>query len=326
MPVLLPLLIAGGGAIAGVAGGAIGDAVSAGDRDAAAKAQKEALERLYGINLPNITKEELDLIVPQLAGTLTTEQESAIAQGDTNYNKISVDPRLKQAQMSALSKLQQVGEEGLTAEDVAALNDARRTMAREATARDASILQNMAQRGMGGSGQELAARMMASQGSAERGSMEADNQAATAQARALQAMKDSGSLGGQIRTQEFGEQESVARARDAINQFNTQNQRDVQRGNIDRNVQVDQFNLNNRQNINNATADIKNREQAHNKGLQGEQYRREVELASLKAGADRAKADSATAEAERKAKFWNGLGGGVANAAGSVAGGLLPKK
>jgi len=312
--------LAAAGAAAGIAGGIAGAVAAGPARDDAKKAIQAALKRIYGIELPNITDEQIALVAPELAGKLTVEEEQTIAQGPSAFEAITADPRLKEAQMNALAKLQQVGAEGLTSEDVAALNTARRTMGREATARDSSILQNMAQRGMGGSGQELAARMGGAQAAAERGSMEADSQAAMAQSRALQAMMQSGTLSGQIRGQDFEEQSAVARAKDAISQFNTSNQRDVQGNNINRNMNVSQYNLGAQQSINNTKATNANTQEMHNKALNGTQYDRKVALASLKSNADFTSAKHSQEEADEKAKFWAGIGGSVASGLGAASG------
>ena len=80
----------------------------------------------------------------------------------------------------------------------------------------------MAQRGVGGSGVELAARLGANQASADRMSRESDTLVQQAQQRAMDAMMNQANLGGQIRSQDYGEQSNLASARDAMNKFNTQ--------------------------------------------------------------------------------------------------------
>jgi hypothetical protein len=134
---------------------------------------------------------------------------------------VSVDPRLKDAQMMALSRLQEQGlNGGMTAEDRQMAQDARNQSAQYEQGQRNALMQNFAQRGAGGSGMELASQLAAQQGGANRMNAMSMDQAANAQRRALQAIQQSGQLGGQMRGQDFDEQSQKARAKDAISQLN----------------------------------------------------------------------------------------------------------
>jgi hypothetical protein len=69
------------------------------------------------------------------------------------------------------------------------------------------------------------------------------DQAANAQRRALQAIQQSGELGGRIRGQDFDEQAQKARARDAIAQFNAGYSQWAQTGNNQNAMNVANYNL-----------------------------------------------------------------------------------
>lgn len=133
---------------------------------------------------------------------------------------IETDPRLRGAQMDALSQLQQMGEAGLTESEKAQQQMITRTSGAQAQARDKAILQEMSERGIGGSGSELIARLQGSQSAADRASVQQAQLAGQTQSRALQAISQAGQLGGQIRGQEYGEQAQAATAADRIAQFN----------------------------------------------------------------------------------------------------------
>src|SRR5690606_10901263 len=121
---------------------------------------------------------------------------------------------------------------------------------------------------MGGSGMELAARLQSAQSSADRQSQESDRLMQIAQQRALDAMSQAGNLATGMRSQSFGEQSDIARARDLINQFNVQNQQNVHQRNVANTNQANLRNLQERQRLSEAGTAIKNAQQQYNKELQ----------------------------------------------------------
>jgi hypothetical protein len=202
----------------------------------------------------------IDMEVPD---ALTYEDVDArladtVLAGPTAYDGISTDPRLQEAQMAALNSLQDIANNGgMTAMDKANLSRVQMQTAQADRGRREAILQNMNARGMGGSGAELLAQLQSSQGATDRQAQEGLDIAGMAQLRALDAMARGGSLAGDIRGQDFGEQEAIARARDAINtfnvgqtnhgnQFNTGALNDMTRFNAGNNLQVGVHNSNQR--------------------------------------------------------------------------------
>ena len=148
-------------------------------------------------------------------------QMDAVQMGDTAFDGVSVDPRLKDAQMAALSQLAGIAEGGgMNAADKANLASIQSQTGQADRGRREAILQNMQQRGFGGSGNELLAQLSSSQAATDRSSQEGLNIAGMAQQRALDAMLQGGNLAGGVRGQDFGEQSRVAQARDAVSQFN----------------------------------------------------------------------------------------------------------
>lgn len=170
------------------------------------------MEEWRQLNMPNLSPVEFEkykeLFAPQMAQ-------------DSLMQNIQTDPALRDAQMAALSQLGDISEGGLTLQDKADLADIQGEVARQDAARQGAIMQNMAERGLGGAGMELAQRLQAQSAGADRAASDARNVAAQAQQRALDAIMRRGSLGGEMRAQQFGEDAAKARAQDAMNMYNT---------------------------------------------------------------------------------------------------------
>src|SRR6266853_5706468 len=98
-----------GGGILGGLGGLFGGGES--PEEKAAKALQAAYS---GEQIATPEQRMMQLQYLKSVGNLTPEQESAINQQQSELHKISVDPRYKQAQMSALNSLSQQGKTGLT--------------------------------------------------------------------------------------------------------------------------------------------------------------------------------------------------------------------
>jgi hypothetical protein len=101
---------------------AIGDFLSGGNMSASNKASAASIAALQGLQTPDIEqmKVELEGLVQQ--GVISPEQAQVYLQDKSEMNNISLDPKLKQAQMDALSSLQDISSSGgLTASDRAKL-------------------------------------------------------------------------------------------------------------------------------------------------------------------------------------------------------------
>lgn len=154
----------------------------------------------------------------QLAGTLTPE-----ALSDTELADIIRNEQMRQAQLDVLRQYQEMGTEGLSAIDRAALSEIQNQIAMQERGQREAILQSMAQRGLSGSGQELAASLAASQQATQDASMQGMRQAAMAQANRQAALERIANLSGGLEQTDFEREALKARAQDVINQFNTQN-------------------------------------------------------------------------------------------------------
>jgi hypothetical protein len=227
------------GAAAGSSiGGALGNMAAGDPNKKANAAQLEAMRRLqaaYGEQVqlnPEDYVADYTEIDPEALKYYTPELEAAQQLGDTQIAGISTDPAFKSAQMEALSRLQQRAGQGLTLEEEAARNQISRELETTGRGQQDAILQQMARRGTLGSGAELAARMASAQGGYSEAARQGEALAAQRDKRALQAALESGNLGTSLRDQEYGEQAKLAAARDAIEQFNLNQRANVQQRNV----------------------------------------------------------------------------------------------
>lgn len=305
------------GGIASIGGSLIGNAASSGDRDAAAQAQADAANQIKNVNVPAVDQMKIALQKYQSAGTLTPEMENTINQGASQMQGISTDPRLKVAQMNALQSLQKQGSGGLTAKDMEALDQSRRSISQDENSREQSILQDMQQRGVGGAGAELAAKLSSSQGAADRGSQQSDSLNAMAQQNALQAIANAGNLAGSQQGQDFSQQSQIAQAQDAISRFNAANQQNIEGTNVGARNQAQLANLSNAQALSNQNTGVANQQEQYNKGLYQQNFNNQMQKAQGVAGADNQHAQQLNANANATSGMWSGIGQGVNSAIGS---------
>jgi hypothetical protein len=267
-------LLALGGGLGELAGTAAGEIFGQDDRRRAEAEFAKTLRELEALGIPSVEAQKIAL-----------EQ-----MGDSSLAGVKVDPRLKDAQSDALGAVQRVGREGgLTAEDRAKMLAAQNMVAQQERSQRGAIVQNMQARGMGGSGAELAAQLANQQGSANRLNQAGTDMAAEAQKRALQAMVQGGQMAGQMRAQDYGEQSDLARARDEIARFNTQN---------------------------------RNQSQIYNSQLQQQQFQNQMAKQGALADARSKMAARYDDKAKRRSQMGAGAGGAL-GVAGGVLGGLL---
>lgn len=263
-----------------------------------------------------------------------------IAQQDSNMNNVSVDPRLKDQQMATMSALDDIiNSGGMTLSDRAAMNEIQGQVGAEDRGRREAIKQNMAMRGMGGSGMELLQMLDSGQAATDRSSQAGMDTAAMAQQRALDAILAQGSMAGNIRGQDFGEQSQIAQAQDAINQFNASNQNamnqynagtqnnmamynrdtglNAQMYNADAQNTAGMYNNQGRQGLSNANVDNTNNAQMHNRfTIPQQQYENAYNKASGESGAHTSKSQLQDKQANRRVE---GFKSGVSSTMQGIA-------
>lgn len=215
-----------------------------GKEDPAAKAamdiQKEQMERLSELSLPEL--EEYILENPELVGLLEAEEL-----GDSALEEITLDPAAREAQLAALSSLQEYADEGLTDTDKYAMEQMLGDVAAQSQSQQADIEADMARKGMDSSGAALMAKMNADQQGANQAREKAMQMAAQGSQNRMSALNQLASQSGNMQQADYSRQANTASAKDAIARSNAANRQDV-----------NQANLANRQSIENQRANTAN--------------------------------------------------------------------
>jgi len=255
-------------------------------QDAAANRDQiqKQMDLINSIPLP-VLKEYYPELYKQ-AVILNPQLEKDISAGPSAMESISMDPKLRQAQMNALSRLEDIGSQGgLTAQDRARLAQIESEQAANVQGATGAIQQQMAARGLSGGMSEMVQKQMAAQQAANRASQQGMDVKAQAEQRALDAIMQSGQLGGNIRGQDFSEAAKIAEAKDLINRFNTEGARSVQARNIGAQNQTQFQNAQMAQQAANLSTEAKNQAQQYNLGLDQQQFQNRMAKATGNQGA-----------------------------------------
>lgn len=307
-----------GGLAANVVGGAVGNAAASGDKAQALALQQNALKNIQGLSSPTVDQLKLALSQYQTAGQLTPEMEATIAQDPSLMNSVSVDPRLRNAQLQSLAALQKVGAGGLRPEDMAALANVRNSTEQQANSDRQAVMQSMQQRGIGGSGAELAAQLGAGQSAANRANTAGLDIAGQASQRALQAISGAGSLGSSMEGQQFGEAAQQANAQDVINRYNAMNSQQVGNANTTAKNAAQATNLGNLQSVMNQNTGVANQQAAYNANLPQQVYQNQLGQAQAAAGVTNQAAGALQQNAAQTQNMWSGLGQAAGQGIGAI--------
>lgn len=238
-----------------------------------------ALEAVKNVPLP-VLREYYPELYKQVV-TLNPELETAVDLGPSAMEGVSTDPSLRQAQLKALETLQEIGDAG--GRDAKFLADASRLendINTNLQGQQGAIMQNMATRGMSGGMSELVSRNMAAQNASNQQAQMAMDLNAQAQQRALDAIMQSGQLGGQMQAQDFSQQAQKAQAKDAISRFNAQNQQQVISNNVNAKNNAQTWNANTAQNTANQNVGVGNEAKQYNLGLAQQNFNNQMAKAT----------------------------------------------
>lgn len=306
-----------GAVAAPIVGSIIGSHIAAGDRENAGKYQQQALDVLMQAGAPPDVAKALVLKEYQARGIPLMELEPEVENVVSQMAQVKEDPSTRQAQMQALQSLQQVGASGMRPEDRAMMLELQDQAAQEAKSQQQAVLQNMQQRGMAGSGAEVAALLGSQQGAANQGMRNAMKVSSDASQRALQALAQSGSLGGNIRSQDFNVEQSKAEAQDQMNRFNTQNQIARQQRNIATTNEARMKDWANRQSIDQKNVDLYNAEQERQNAAKQWMYQADLKRRGAQSDALKGVSQYHQNRADRTQDLYSNIGSGVAKGIGA---------
>lgn len=262
------------------------------------------MQMMSSINKPYLIDKneykDVEFVDPKYAGDL-----EAIQQDGTAFEDISTDPNVNNAQLSALSELEQLADKGYTLQDEANQRKFINRANTEARANREAIDQNMQARGLSGSGLAYVSKLQADQEASNRLAEQGTDLASANADRRLQAIQGMGDYSSQLRSQQFGEASTKAGAKDAVNNYNT--------GLLN---QTAQLNNQNKQTWNNNVAQTRNNQTVYNRDNQ-------LKIEGINAGSV-SNANNATSSALTNLAGSNAnLAVGQANAVGQFTGGLL---
>lgn len=318
--------VVGAGVVSQIAGGIASREASRGDAGKARDAANIAMAKLDEIGLPPDLAKKIVFEQFQQKGILTPELEEHINTGPSKMEEISEDPALKDAQMNALQILSKRGKGGFNPEDRAALNEVRNKIATDTEAKRQQILQNFQARGQAGGGAELIAALQGAQSGANEESLQGDRLAAMSSKNALEAISQAGTLGGQIRGQEFGQEAEKAKAQDVINQFNVANQVGQQARNVGAQNTAQASNLSTAQNISNANVQQANQELLRQKDAERQNWLDKMNRAQVQAGGRMAESNYLSGQAQQAGQSAAAPYQAIGAAATTVGGGMMKKK
>lgn len=263
------------GALAGGVGGYL-----LGKDDNSSDYYEQMLKEAQGIPLPVLQQMNPELY--QQLMQYNPEMQQNVVLGPSATEGISLDPKYKQAQMAALSKLMDItsnnGEDAQSKADNARLiNDVNSNLRGNSDA----IQQQMAARGMSGGMSEMVNKQLAAQQAANRQAQMGMDINAQAQQRALSALMNQSNVANQMSNTDFNQANTKAQSQDAISKFNAQNLQSVNSANTDARNSAQQYNNQNQQNIANKNVDIKNTTQQYNSNLSQQQFENELRKKGL---------------------------------------------
>lgn len=296
-----------GASIGGPWGAAIGGVggMLLGQEDDSQDYLKRLAQQAQNIPLPELQK----MIAEQYSsvGQLNPELESVINLGPSAMEGISTDPALRQAQMSALMKLQGISDAG--GQDAQFMSDNQRLqndINSNLQGNQQAIQQDLAARGLSGGMSEMVQRQMAAQQASNRQAQLGVDMNAQAQQRALAALTQGAQLGGQMENQQFNQQSQIAQAKDLANKFDVQNRQSIQGSNIDRKNTAQVTNLGNQQNIANQNVAARQGANEYNLNIPQQQFNNQLSKYGQIANVQTNLAANRARQAEQQDEFLGG--------------------
>lgn len=274
------------GAVLPVVGGLIGNAAAAGDRSRADQSFAESVAVINALNPPADLAKEIILQKLQVAGVLNPEMQQAIEQTYSQVANVAPPSEGRDAQTQALTQLQQTGKLGLGPQERAAMASLQQQVAQQQEGARQAALQGFAQRGLSGGGADLLAELQGSQSGANLASQQGLQIGSSAAQNALQAIAQSGQLGGQLQSADTSLSLQKANAADQMNRFNVAQQTNAQQANVSARNLAQQQNLALQQQAMNYNTQQANQELLRQKAAEQQMFQNQLAKAGMQSAAD----------------------------------------
>jgi hypothetical protein len=294
--------------------------LTGGHNEDAANAASDAYSAFARVGIPTTTQ----LTLPELqkyvqAGVITPAQAQAVLQKQNAMDSVTSDPRTKEAEISALNKMQALAENGgHDAQSDMGVADAQSKMNQTLQGQRASVLDQMAARGIPTSLMGTAAQLAFAGQDSEQAHKDALQAKADAEQRALQAISGTGQLAGQINNQDFNQQAVKAQSQNAIDQWNAANQTNVNLANQQATQQANVINNQVAQQVSSANTQNANARTQYNATIPQTQFQDQIQRAAGESQAKQAEAKLQQAQGEQNA----GMVTSILGVGGTVLGGM----
>lgn len=315
-----PMTLMALSSIANIGGGLLGDAMSGGDRDKASAAAASIADLYKNINIPDIESQKVNPALynagAQMVAREATPEQLAM---QDNLQNISLDPRLKDTQMSALETLKQIAGAGFTPDELAGLTSQRGKREADLTSQLKGINQQQQMRGIASSDAGLAEKLLAAQAGANRTAEEARALEAQGFKRSLDAISQGANLAGNIDNTDYTRQAALAQNLNNRELVNLNQRANVNNSNVDRFNKALEYNLNRTNTVDDKNVATSNNAQAYNKELLQNQFNNTMTLAGAKSGVATGQANMYNQQADRTAGKYAGIGAGLGEMFGAGA-------
>lgn len=271
------------------------DAIFGGDDKS--RGYEVAADILEQVEIPALRSLILDLVELTDIGVLNPEEAQAFLMSSTGFEDIELDPELQRRQYQSLRRFGEIADsEGLDAAARYRLREAEQEAETQLRGDLGYIDSLAARRGEGvRSGRDEVNRRLAAQAAAQRLSDRGLQAAMLGQQRADQALASQAQLAAGMESAQYGRQADIARARDAIQEFNARQRQGVENMNVGNINRAREFNLNREMDRDIFNIGQRNREEASRVGAIesdfGRRYGRAQDLANLRVGRGAAQQD-----------------------------------
>ena len=306
-----------GQAAAPVLGGLVGSIFGSDDREAAQANIAKAVQGLQALGLPPDTSKEVILNHFKQAGIYTPQLEQDLGTVTSKLGEYKEDQGLKNVQADALAQLAQRSKQGLSPEDLVALNQIKNKAQSDAEGQKQSVMQQMAARGMGGAGNELVAQLAAGQNAANQEANQGLNLAAQAQQAAANAIQQRAALAGAMRGQDLTAAQAAGNAADIMARFNQENSMGRQQRNVGALNQAQQANLASAQSAADRNTAAANQELYRQQDAARQFYNDKLNYQNSVNNALAGQATALNQQADRTANRWAGVGAALGQGFGA---------
>jgi hypothetical protein len=300
-------------------GGLLGGLFAGEDQRKAMAAYEEAQSIIDAIGAPPDTAKEIILEKFRTVGLETPELEQAVDVGVSKLAQYQEDPRLKQASMKALERMQEQSEQGLTAQDRLAFRQLQQEQERASQGKIAQIRQEAQMRGMGGAGAGLAAELSAAQAGSERGLTGAMQVGAQSQQARMAALQQAAGQAQSMRGADLATAQATGSAADAFATLKAQEAMGRQSRNIAAKNLAQQRNLAREQEMHVMNVAAGQREQQRQREAARQDYQNRMAYGGSRADVRMGMGNVHGQRAAGTAQSWGNIAKGASDIFGSAA-------